>query len=1137
MMKRLLYYLCVLFIIASCMFDENKGVDKALDDSSPEGKVLVTFSVPGVQIAPSTKGLDTGDGDIESEAYLDPDRLYVVVCGNSQNIKYIRKATLLGQKDAWVDTIPDFPPYLLQEYQDSGQTNTTVTVYTFSVLLEVEDQIRTIHFLGNIDVGQLASGEYAYRLLPSLVSLEGKQAYWQKVKSSIRPKTDPNSGEYMIDPQTHAYIPSDETLENLQFIPLIRNYAKIQVTNNTDNFLLYSYTVCNVPSLGSVTPFRSNLPFYSAYPDTGFTFRPETVDFPENYRLSGYERCLAGSLDSLGYPGNLPAKARIEERLPSEYDFLHPGESGGRVLAYTPNSNQGFFIYERGIPNAGQDKPTVIILCGRFKAMKDGSIDPDDNTIDPEHDELFYYRLDLMETKKVDNQSVSQYYPIYRNFRYNIVVRMITSNGLETPLAALNASKVEDISADVSMRHLADISNGTTRLVVEPFMSRTYTGPHPQNPDPSSPRQYYELYARFFNHLDDVVPNKADWAVQVELEQAEDGEDILALYDADGNRVVSSSFRPTFWPTADEEGLRVIRFDVIKVPEAGSAAKKQIIKITGRNYGDENFNEDLRLYREVEIYVQPPQKMVVECMEKPLSKTIGSRQPVRVYIPNGLTEAMFPLVFTLEAEDLTLTPDNTAANNNLPVLSGSSISDNVSYAGKTTIQFTKTLSLEDYYRLPVDQNKGMRYFDCIFKSTVNNSATTVWVYNEFFEKGHDRFFNQNTTGEFTDLSFTSYIPRRTGATIPVHIELYTSEPGEFPVMTVAATGMTINGETSYTFTPTAESFNLNFESTVDNGDVSLSISADGYPSKSISSHYFRDFGFVDGIKSSSGQSNVVFGYVNNHTGNKVVPFGFKDDVSFPASLILRNLDNESRFTSLSYSNQSNVAQYRTLETGAEEGYHEIEFKTSGTQGPQGFRMTALGYVEETVTFGRFTGDIGNWRNGKSNQQQVIDVDNVFKSDNIYSFGIGEGKNPYFYFPNPKENQGAIDNLKIKVTFDRISELDASKGLVLNPSGSGEEEFTMTVESKLSQAPVFYVEITFYNADSVPGSMSATSDDGIEERVWRYPGTGEQRYLWNLARKDETHAHTITFRSDHRVIIKSIIVKSAYKMSYIDYEAP
>ena len=1137
MMKRLLYYLFVLFVVSACMLDVDKGADATLEGSLPNDRpVCVTFSLPDVRITPPTKAT----GDITDEPYLDPERLYVLVCGSSQSIKYIRKAERVGTAEVRADAIPDFPPSILDGYRKVGQGDTTVTVHTFKVLLEVEDQIRTIHFLGNIDGSQLASGDYAYQLLPSLVSQKGKQAFWQKVKSSIMPKKKPNSDEYEIDETTNAYLPSDETVRNLQYIPLIRNYAKIQVTDSTDTFLLYSYAVCNVPSHGSVVPFRSNVPFSTAHPDTGFTFRPPTIDYPDNYRFSGYERCHSGSLDSLEYPGNLPARARIEERLPDESDFLHPEQSEGRVIRYDENADEssapGFYVYERGAPTAEMEKPTVIIICGRFKRENV----PDD-AIDPDHDELFYYRLDLMETKKVGTESVSQYYPLYRNFRYNIAIRMITSNGLETPEAALRASKVDDISADFSMRHLSDISNGTTRLLVEPFMAHTYTGPKHQNPD--GQRQYYELYARFFNNLEYDVPNRHPYAVTVELEQMEDGGgDILTLFDDDGNEVRSGGFiYPKARDTLGMEGMRLIHFDVKQL--SGSTVRTQKIKITGRNYDEEHpeiYKEELRLYREVEITVQPPQSMTVECLTKPLSFKTGSRQTVRVSIPDGLVESMFPLKFTLEAEDMTLTPDNKASNNNLPVISGNSISQHSEYAGKKTFQFVKTLSLDEYNSLEVVQTPdgAMRYFDCVFKSTTSKSATTVWVYNEFFNMGSDSFDNPSTSGEFTEVAFTSYIPRQTGATIPVHIEFTTSEPGQFPEIFVETRGMTIDEMTNYSFTPTSESVNLNFVSIVEDGDVSLSISAASYNPVSIRSHYFRDFGFIDGIKSSSGQSNVVFGYVNDdQNGNKALPFGFRDDVSFPARVSVRNLANDNIFTTLSYSQSTNVAQYQALETGAEDGYHEIEFKTkkNGTKDPLGFRMTAPGYVEETVTFGRFSGNIGNWQSGKN--QKVIDCSNVFNPNNSYSFGTGQGKNSFFYFPNPGETQAAVDNLKIKVTFDKISSLDAAKGLVLTPADSSEEEFTMTVESKLAQAPVYYVEITFYDAASVPGSLSATSDDGVTERVWRYPGTGEQRYLWNLAKEDETHAHTITFKSDHTIIIQKIIVKSAVNMTYTPYVAP
>ena len=64
-------------------------------DPSLEGKpVTITFSVPATRLASMTKGVEGDEGAITAAPYLDPDKLYLVVCGTSQSIKYIRKAEM-----------------------------------------------------------------------------------------------------------------------------------------------------------------------------------------------------------------------------------------------------------------------------------------------------------------------------------------------------------------------------------------------------------------------------------------------------------------------------------------------------------------------------------------------------------------------------------------------------------------------------------------------------------------------------------------------------------------------------------------------------------------------------------------------------------------------------------------------------------------------------------------------------------------------------------------------------------------------------------------------------------------------------------------------------------------------------------
>ena len=708
MIKRLSAYMTVaLLAFMSCTSSlEEKEAAYGMDPALEGKPVTVTFSVPATRLAPMTKGIEGDEGLITASPYLDPDKLYLVVCGSTQSIKYIRKAEVVLDSnnepvtaEVQVDDIPDYP-------LTDGVT--AVTVYKFKVQLELSDSRRTIHFLGNIDENQLNTGSYSYQILPTLVSYPGKQAYWQQVQlEAIHPEYE--NGQPKI--VNGSYLPDAATQNALSYIPLIRNYAEIQVTDATadsDDFELYSYSVIYFPKNGSVVPYRGN----AGQGVDPFSFGPTS-----GYRFSGYEQCDFPKLDeTLGYLGNMPPKVEIDRFIPDEAMFEHPETSGGRVVRYDPNNtDQGVYIYERTIPNENLD-PTFVIIRGKF-----GDSD------------YYYYRLDLMETKVVDNESVYQYYPIYRNFRYNIRLNRISSAGVATPQLAAISSGAEDISADISMRHLGDISNGLTRLVVEPFMSRTYTGPNEEG--------YYYLYARFFNDVNSPDPN-TDWgAVSVELMPMDENEDdILTLYDDVGNEVHA------FYPSAQEmggvPGFRIIRFNT-KIP--GSETKTQKIKITGRNLYT---HEQYPLYREVEISLQKKQSLQLSLSNTELPLQKGARQELNISIPAGLPSSMFPLGFTIEAELPTLTPDNKVAGNNLPVVSGISISDTEGYKGKNAIQFVRTLTLDEYQGLT--EVDGYCTFTSYFKTNRAESATTVWVANDYFTKGSVAFINNSDeiTGHF-----------------------------------------------------------------------------------------------------------------------------------------------------------------------------------------------------------------------------------------------------------------------------------------------------------------------------------------------------------------------------------------------------
>lgn len=712
-MRRLTAYFFAVILALSCTaeLEQISPVEvNSISGTSLEGApVTITFSVPDVQVRPATKSLASGDGDITDTPYLDPDMLYLIVCGGSQSIKYIRKATLL-------DTVENYE--IPENIYPLPNEDRHVTLYRFTAQLELSDFARTIHILGNVDENQLITGSYSYQSLPDILSYDNKQAYWQKlVVPHIKARIDPDTHEPIM--QNGSYVPDDETMGYFQHIPLIRNFAKIHVTNASDNFMLHSYSVIFYPEHGSVVPYRSN----ETVAVNRFDFSP-----PSGYRFSGYEKSTFEQLEEdINYLGNMPSSVALSTYIPPASEFEDPSTSNGRVLLYDENDTEsGFYIYERGAPTE-HIGPTFIIVCGKFE--------DDDN--------WYYYRLDFMESKVEGSQTVSRYYPIYRNFHYNIQLHRISSEGVLTPELAAVSSGVEDISADISMRHLSDISNGTTRLVVEPFMTRTYSSPAEEG-------SYYELYARFFNNVNSDEPNLNTAAVRVELVPMENGEDdIIILYDGNGNRVPSRGF---FFPEAATvggvPGIRTIRFNTVEPLEQ---TKTQKIKIIGHNPGN---HQDLRLYREVEITLQRKQPMRVTC-DDPVLHVTGTPVTVDITVPSELPESMFPLEFIIEPEKGTLTPD-TSQSVNLPVVSGHSIATTESiYKDNPAFYYIRTLTWDEYSGLPVSE--GERTFHSYFKTNQPDSATTIWVYNEYFSKASTSFENQDSPSRPTNHFYVTAI--------------------------------------------------------------------------------------------------------------------------------------------------------------------------------------------------------------------------------------------------------------------------------------------------------------------------------------------------------------------------------------------
>ena len=680
MMRRLLSYLSCLFtalLMTACGFDLKEEPAVRVDRSLEGMEVLVSFSVPGASLNPATKTL---------RETPELNSLYVVVCGSNYQMREYKKAHL--------------EQHLVNGYTytttEGGQTHQhTVDLYKFTVPLTISSSKRTLHFLGNGP--EMLSLDNGYNVLPYLTSEENTQAFWQAVEIpgdiGLMPKLDGNGDPIEIEPG--LYQPNDALAARLSLVPLIRNFAKIKVTaaeaNTVDpaqssNFEIISYAVINAPKRGTIAPYNSQS-------TTGFIFKADNEK-----GTSGYQDCVYSDLqDEDAYPGNMPRDVEFDTTVPKAAWFQNPDdpENQGRVIRYDSGTDHGFYIYERCKPTDAL-LPTSIIVYGEYWDRQQYETADQD----PRHD-FYYYKLDLVEG---DN-----YYPVFRNFRYEIQIERIEAPGHRTPEAAANSMGNANVSSDVTIQHLNDISDGTARLVVWPWMAQTFV-------------RQTDCDWLFAMYYDDAFgnPSTDEGAVTLELQPPADGL---------GDIIDPSSLHID---SPDGDGWRKISFSTV---EPSAVTRSQAIRVKGGG----------RLYRDVVITLQEKQNLKVSCTPE-IAYSKGTELTLSISIPHGLPDSMFPLEFLIEAEAKSLTPDNDKPGNNLPVITGSSMSDG-ERAGATTFQYIYTLTLDDYRALtPQTDAYGQTWctFDCYFKSNRKDSATTIWVGDQ------NGFFNKNSTS-FTNL--------------------------------------------------------------------------------------------------------------------------------------------------------------------------------------------------------------------------------------------------------------------------------------------------------------------------------------------------------------------------------------------------
>jgi len=1053
-MRKFLHIILLLVLpLLSCVREE---MAPEVTPDGPEGRVKLYFTVTGDQL-PATKALG------EDVAL---DSMHVAVFGSSGYLKEYVPAEIVSQGTT---------EYHFTDYSGNPVVK-TVPQFTFTVSLTLSTTARRIHFIGN-GPASIPFGR-DYEVLPVLLGKK-ETGYWQMFTlPGIYAKQDAD-GNY-INPQGgirqsgEPYVPADETQAAFQNVPLIRNWAKIVVTTSENsNFTPYSFAVVNVPSQGTLVPYGGVQGFITNYKDLSF----------DELRSEQYN-----------YAGNLPSTVPFDNTVPEEEDFVN-FTNGVKQYSDDPNddsADHSVYMYERPIPDANIS-PSYVILYGRYK-------NPDDTSLTDEEKAngvMCYYKVDLM--------SGSEYYPVLRNFKYQISVDKITAKGHATPAAAAAAAGSADVSADINASTLPDISDGTRRMAVQPWMSHTYI--HAQG-------KQEQLYVVFYDDInaDVPVPNKRPECVTYELIPENGG----IVKDVTIGAAVNSS--------GDDNGWRPISFAIASPEEA--SARTQTLRIKCKTNPDDV--DESPLYRDVVISLLPRQPMRISFSSPRILRAKGSPLRVDISIPDGLVESMFPLVFAIEAREMTLTPDNTVSGNNMPVISAPSITGDERQA----FHFRRTLTWDEYRslasQLDFEDESRWRTFSSYFKTNCDESATRIYVGNDFFLTGDAEFVNYESFSNpkfSTSIPYTAESPVTVTASMMIKRDTYDDTVLlELTNLKPADSSWLPEASGKYAFHPTAQDMSFSLLTTAEGGDVSVTLSTenDVYEPVTLVPWHFSNVSFVDAMpmpSNASKASNVAFGHVNSDRNGKTVLFGYSTDPANPTPtvrMIIPNPDASGMQYPSNYKSASGVDLSKSTLHGnsytGDANYYWIEMNTNqNTKNTNkvSFVLSSPGYVEENVETGRFEGNVFTWDYNAAALKKNWSTTKLW-----YELDKTE-VNQKRYFRLTFDAISAVGDSGIKLEKGGVYELTAN---IYNTKGNVHSD---------TDTGLFCIIFEFaLDSDNIPLRPGSVLEPMVPEDCTYYQYLGsDNTYLWTFPQGTKEASLRFKALNSRDIVIKRIIGKA------------
>ena len=591
--------------------------------------------------------------------------------------------------------------------------------------------------------------------------------------------TDSNEDAYWQRVEVPNLLVQDKnTLSTtLKKIPLVRNFAKIKIGTVPPGFTVTGFALINTPTSGTVAPYNVNEGCFEPY-----------------WKASGDNKVGKdySDLKDANYDAFMPVNVALGSQ---------PTSTGDGGLTYSPyknndNTDGALYTYESSYKNQ-----TAVIIKGRISTATSDT----------------YYKVELYDATNGN-------YDVLRNVEYTININNVVGEGYSTAKEAADNVGGNNISNSIATQSLLNISDGTQRLYVEYTSKRVMEASTPFTLKYRFTTNGKATNVTYNNKIITTSGSESEVNGYLTITRKTTSEDGTAVLTKTG---VNTSGQTS----QDSDGWSILTLTPqAQMPDGNKVWSEDLI-ITSKCNG-------VTLSRTVKLYMLNPYVMNVVCNPSEVANN-DINQPVTVNtkIPANLPSDIFPLVFDIEAAKLSLYPDPDATDVLghtivMPVVSGPSIIN----SSKNSFYYQRTLTYAEYEKLVENAGEATDVaIPSYFLTNMKNSATKVYVHNNYFGTIDGAFSNYTATKSFSNVAWSgdlvSYGENKSGVftfnttdTSPVTITLSNAD-----VVTPLSAGIESNGDGTYTATGQT-SYTINITVT-GWGDVPNAIlTGDGYTS-------------------------------------------------------------------------------------------------------------------------------------------------------------------------------------------------------------------------------------------------------------------------------------------------------------------